>query len=157
MAHQPKIIPARRDGDAPPTDFQITAANTAGAFEWFEMEVPYAGGPAYHLHRRSDEVMRVLAGEVKLKLGEVLADLRPGDTCYIPAGVGHAFTNVHPERPARLLGMVAPAGLQLFLEVWTEIIARGPPDEIAQAELAVRYDYEILGPPLAEELNLPGI
>ncbi len=157
MVRQPRVITARQDSEAQPTDFQITAADTSGAFEWFEMDVPYAGGPVHHSHHRADEVIRVLAGEVKVKLDGVLADLRPGDSCYIPCGIAHAFTNIHPDRPARLLGMYTPAGLQAFLEVWDEITTWGPPDEITLAELAARYDQETLGPPLAVELDLPGI
>ncbi|GAB4531576.1 MAG: hypothetical protein Kow0063_11030 [Anaerolineae bacterium] len=157
MAQQPRVIPARQGGESPPTHFQITATDTGGAFEWFEMEVSYGDGPIYHSHQRADAVLRVLKGEVKFKLDGVLADLLEGDTCYIPSGTPYTFTNVYPNRPARLLGMYVPAGLQAFLEVWNDLTAQGPPDEITLAELAARYGQVALGPPLAVELNLPDI
>ncbi|RME01991.1 MAG: cupin domain-containing protein [Bacteroidetes bacterium] len=154
MAQPPKIIPANGMGDGAETRFLVTAVDSSNIFEWFETTLPFGSGPAYHSHQRTDEVLRVLAGEVKFKLGGIWYDLSAGDTCFIPRSTPHAFTNIYPDTTAQLLGVVIPAGLETFLRVLETALAHGPPDEIILAELAVRFDQAILGPSLAVELGL---
>jgi mannose-6-phosphate isomerase-like protein (cupin superfamily) len=134
--------------------FVFTADDTDGRFEWLESTVEFGGGPPYHLHNASDEVFGVLEGEVRFKIDNELFELGVGDTAFVPRGVPHSFTNPHPDRPAKMVGMHAPAALEAFLRVWAELSANGTPDEAAMAELSARYDMQLLGAPLAVELGL---
>src|SRR5579859_785458 len=91
--------------------FVLTAEDTQGRLEWIEGMVNFAGGPIYHIHHMADEAVTVLEGELKFKIDDELVDLGPGDCLFVPRGVPHTFTNVHRDRPAKLVGVYAPAGL----------------------------------------------
>ena len=57
MAKPARVITAFQDDNPETTQFIITAIDTKGAFEWFEIVVPYSAGPVYHHHNYSDEVL----------------------------------------------------------------------------------------------------
>ena len=105
-----------------------------------------------------EEMFHVLEGEVEVFFRGVRSAARAGATVNIPANAPHAFRNV-ADRPARLLCMVTPPGLeQFFLEVGDRVATRTGPlpvlDEPARAErlasamrLAPKYKNEFLPPP----------
>ena len=136
--------------------FVLTSEDTDGRLEWIEGTIDFGDGPPCHLHHTADEVITVLEGEIKYKIDDELVDLGPGDTLFVPRGVPHTFTNIHRDRPAKLVGVYAPAGLEAFLRLSGELSANGRPDEAAMAELAARYGMEAIGPSLAVELGLSG-
>ena len=154
MKKPARVISSLHDDNSLTTQFVITAADTKGAYEWFEMSVPYCGGPFYHHHNSSDEVLRILEGELIVKLDGKYFDLRPGDTCYIPAGVAHSYTNIYKNKVARLVGLFAPAGMEAMIEMWNQLSPEGRLNDISLAELAARYDQTTLGPSLADDLEL---
>ncbi len=134
--------------------FVFTADDTDGRFEWLELTVEFGGGPPYHLHNASDEVFHVLEGEATFKIDGEVFELGVGDSAFVPRGVPHSFTNPNSDRPAKMIGMHAPAALEAFLRVWDKSSAGGALDESAKAELSARYDMQLLGAPLAVELGL---
>jgi mannose-6-phosphate isomerase-like protein (cupin superfamily) len=134
--------------------FVLGAEDTDGRLEWIEATVEFGDGPPYHVDHKFDEVFHILEGEIKFKLDGELVDLGRGDTLFIPRGVPHTFTNPYRDRPAKIIGLNVPAGLEAFLRLWNELSASGTPDEGAIAELAARFGGEVCGPPLAVELGL---
>lgn len=154
MSLQTKVI---RSADLAPgvhAQFHVTSADSEGQMEWFEGYVPFADGPAYHIHHRADELILVLEGEIKVKLADGYHDLDAGDSIYIPRGAAHTYTNVNREQPARVVAVYTPAGLQEFLAFWDEITANGMPDEATLAEIGARFGQQACGAPLAVELGL---
>jgi quercetin dioxygenase-like cupin family protein len=135
----------------------VTGEQTGGRYALIDMLVPPGGGPPPHRHD-FEEMFHVLEGEVEVLFRGARSAAQAGATVNIPANAPHAFRNV-ADRPARLLCMVTPPGLeQFFLEVGDRVATRtGPPpvlDEPARAErlaramrLAPKYKNEFLPPP----------
>lgn len=94
----------------------LTAAQTGGAIGIVEATVPPGGGPAPHVHERSDETFYVIAGEVEFLLGGETFLVHPEDVVFVPRGVLHRFHNPGI-RPATLLFTYTPGGPEgLFVE-----------------------------------------
>jgi hypothetical protein len=64
---------------------------------------------------------------------------------FVPPGCPHAFSNPGTTA-ARLLFLVAPSGHEEYLTELGTVIAAGPPDPAAIAEVRARYDIEQLTP-----------
>jgi len=154
MTLQAKIVRAEARNPDVYESFLVTGGDSDGRFEWLEATVPFGQGPVYHIHHQADELFRVLDGELKVKLNGDYYDLKAGDVIFVPQGVPHTYTNVHPEQPVRMVGIYTPSGLQEFLSVWEKATANGMPDEATIAELGARFGQEACGPPLAVELGL---
>jgi len=77
-----------------------------------------------HLHRDSDEVAWVLAGEITFKIGDDITVGGPGTCAFFPRNVRHAWKNTGSET-GRVLFLYAPAAAGGYVE---ELCA-GPLDE----------------------------
>src|SRR5262249_60895820 len=94
----------------------VTRDQRCGRNAAIEMRGPPGGGPPLHRHD-FEEMFHALEGEVEVLFRGARSAARAGATVNIPANAPHAFRNV-ADRPARLLCMVTPPGLeQSFLEV----------------------------------------
>jgi mannose-6-phosphate isomerase-like protein (cupin superfamily) len=58
-------------------------------------------------HKKSDQVMLILRGELAGRVGEEKVSLKKGDVILIPAGTPHRFTN-KTGKPAVTFNMYAP-------------------------------------------------
>ncbi|MFO0952110.1 MAG: quercetin 2,3-dioxygenase [Isosphaeraceae bacterium] len=129
---------------------KTSGAETGGAFSLVEALVSPGGGPPPHVHGREDEAFYVLEGQIQFFADgrEVLAG--PGDWITLAKGSLHCFKN-QTDRPARMLVMVTPAGLeQFFLEVGRPVTDSDPefvhptPEDIEKLLAAApRYGLEI--------------
>jgi quercetin dioxygenase-like cupin family protein len=124
---------------------------TGGAYALVEALVPPGGGPPPHIHRREDEAFYVLEGSLTFQSdGQTLAGT-PGAWITLPRGSLHSFRNTGAT-PARMLILVAPAGLErYFLEVGTESAEPVPvtPEAIGRLLAAApRYGLEVQAPVL---------
>jgi quercetin dioxygenase-like cupin family protein len=136
--------------------YTIKAAGeeTGGAFALIEALVPPGGGPPPHRHRREDEAFYVLEGELRFHVDGRDIDAGAGSWVTLAKGSVHHFQNVG-NRPARMLIVVTPAGLErFFLEAGrtvgdgdTEVITPTPEDIERLLELAPEYGLEIRLPP----------
>src|SRR5438034_4635262 len=64
----------------------------------FEETVPVGTKSLFHLHRDSDEVAWVLAGEITFKIGDEVAVGGPGTCAFFPRNVPHAWKSRSEER-----------------------------------------------------------
>src|SRR5579864_8412673 len=55
--------------------FKVTGDDTAGAFDYFTVEVAPKGGPPLHVHHKQDETIHVVSGHFKVKIGEETFEL----------------------------------------------------------------------------------
>jgi quercetin dioxygenase-like cupin family protein len=134
----------------------LKGEDTAGRYTLIDMHVPQGGGPGPHRHD-FEEMFTILEGEIEVTFRGEKSTVRAGETVNIPANAPHSFTNAS-DRPARLLCMCSPAGLEeFFMAVGVPVDSRtaAPPelDEAAQTafvakaqELAPQYRTELLGP-----------
>jgi uncharacterized cupin superfamily protein len=117
------------------------------------MHIPPGGGPPAHRHD-FEESFTVMEGMIEATFRGVKSMVRAGETLHIPSNAPHQFRNTS-DRPARLLCICSPAGLEdFFLEVGVRVATRtsAPPklDEAGQA--AFRAKAEALSPKYRTEL-----
>jgi len=81
-------------------------------------------------------------------LGEHTSIAKAGTFVNIPRGTRHAFCRVD-KKNAKLLATFTPAGFEKFFEDAVDIDVTDTEAYVAKAEaLAVKYNMEIVGPPL---------
>jgi quercetin dioxygenase-like cupin family protein len=132
--------------------FKVVGKDTSGAYSLFEVESNPGGGPPPHVHRREDEIFCVLEGEHEVSIGERTIRADAGTIVYGPRNVPHAYKNVGTTS-GRILGFVAPAGLEgFFEEVGEEATNESSPPPFGQEEIerllaaAPKYGIEMLPP-----------
>ena len=110
-----------------------------------------------HLHAAYSEHLFALEGEYTAWVGDVVFVLKPGDDCFITAGVVHTIKATGPGT-SRGLNVSAPSGFaRLIASLGTPDNGDGPPsppspDPETLARILAEIGDEILGPPGA----LPG-
>ena len=135
--------------------YTIKAAGeeTGGAFALIEAVVPPGGGPPPHIHRREDEAFYVLEGELAFHVDGRDIAAGAGSWVTLARGSLHHFKNVG-DRPARMLIVVTPAGLErYFLEV-----GRAASDEDGESMPPTPEDIEKLvavAPQYGIEIRVP--
>ncbi len=115
----------------------VRGEDTAGRYCLIDMYVAPGGGPPPHRHD-FEEMFTLLEGELAFSFRGETTVVRAGETVNVPANAPHSFVNTSG-RPARMLCMCAPAGLDaFFLAVGDPVASRTAPppalDEAAAAE-----------------------
>jgi mannose-6-phosphate isomerase-like protein (cupin superfamily) len=133
--------------------FLVTGEDTNGKYALWEAIVLPGGGPPPHVHSREEEGFYILEGEITFTVGGERIVATTGMFANMAVGTSHSFKN---ERgiPARMLILVAPAGLeQMFFEVGVPLAegattALPPTKEEIEKLLAIAPQYGI-------EIKLP--
>jgi quercetin dioxygenase-like cupin family protein len=125
-------------------DLKLLGHETGESIMMFEETLPAGTTSLYHLHRDSDEVAWVLAGEITFKIGDEVTVGGPGTCAFMPRDVPHAWKNTGSEA-ARALFLYTPASAGGYLEAMAERPA-GPMSAAERDEFCERYRWEILGP-----------
>ena len=134
----------------------VAGHDTAGRYTLIDMHVPPGGGPPPHRHD-FEEMFTLLEGEVEFTFRGRSLLAKAGTTVNIPSNAPHALKN-KSGKPARMLCMCAPAGLDaFFLAVGAPVANRtAAASKLSQEEqeaflknaltLAPQYRIELLGP-----------
>lgn len=94
--------------------FKVTATDTGGRYTLCHYEArPGWPGTAPHTHDDFEEAFYILEGEFEFSVGGAATMVTPGTFLLVPRGVEHAFRNP-TEAPAKLLGILSPAGAEEF-------------------------------------------
>jgi quercetin dioxygenase-like cupin family protein len=123
---------------------KLLGDETSGSIMLFEETVPAGTKSLYHLHRDSDEVAWVLAGEVTFQVGDEVSVGGPGTCAFFPRNVPHAWKSTGRDT-GRIVFLYTPASAGGYVE---ELLTR-PPGSMDDAErkaLRERYRWEIVGP-----------
>ena len=106
-------------------------------------------GPPLHVHRSEDELLYVLAGEFRFRLGGADSDAAAGSFVFVPKGTPHTWLNAGSER-GRLLIVFTPAapGMERFF-IQASDLADDASIQEAFAEFAAGSGMDVLGPPLS--------
>lgn len=130
----------------------LNSQRSEGQLAIIEMLVPPNGGPIPHEHKGFQECFYVLEGEVEMITKESSIPAKQGDLVHIPLdGPVHRFKNTTSVN-ARLLCIVAPAGLDQFFEEAGRKIPPGTlpepvpptPEQIAFAnQIAEKYGQKL--------------
>src|SRR5437762_3402994 len=110
----------------------------------FEETVPVGTKSLSHLHRDSDEVAWLLAGEITFKIGDEVSVGGPGTCAFFPRNVPHAWKCTGRET-GRVLFLYTPAATGGYVE---ELLKRpaGSMDDDERNKLRERYRWEVVGP-----------
>jgi quercetin dioxygenase-like cupin family protein len=134
--------------------YRIVGEQTGGTLALIEATLkPWHLGAPPHMHRREDQVLCVVEGELMVQVGERVTRAQPGSVVFKPRGVYHAFWNPGAAT-ARYLDFITPAG---FEECLRELAPLLPPDGLADVPAAVvlvaRYQVEFDPRRMAEILD----
>jgi mannose-6-phosphate isomerase-like protein (cupin superfamily) len=122
---------------------RIGGEQTGGALAVLEVTLgPGLLGAPPHMHRKEDEVLIVIEGEMMVQVGERVVRALPGEFVFKPRGVTHTFWNPGATT-ARFLEFITPSGYEGFFgELAPLFPEKQAPDLDAAAELARRYDID---------------
>jgi quercetin dioxygenase-like cupin family protein len=128
--------------------FKVRGEETDGSLTVFESTVAAGEGPPLHVHPRLDEVWYALEGTFRVRLEDEVRDAPAGTFVFIPRGVRHTWQNIG-DTHARLMAILAPAGLEGFFERFGRL-----PDDASVPEafltLGREAGMDVVGPPLAQ-------
>jgi quercetin dioxygenase-like cupin family protein len=129
---------------------RVRAGDSDGRLGIWESEESRGDALPLHVHRREDEQVVVLDGEVFFHVGGAVHRLRGGETLALPRDVPHAHAVASAS--ARILTVATPGGFEaLFDELGVPAppgsTAPPPPDRRTLAAAAGRLAVEVVGPP----------
>jgi quercetin dioxygenase-like cupin family protein len=127
-----------------PTTFKLLSEQTGGSVSVFEELVPVGAGTPLHIHRTSDEVIHVLAGELTIKLGIRVTTIGAGTWVFISRGTAHGWKN-RGKAPVRAAFVFTPSdGAMLFEEL--RLLAQPIPsiNPKTMEALCKRHGYELI-------------
>ena len=130
-----------------------------GAIDFGELSVEPAVGVPQHIHHGHNEAFYILSGTFRFKVGDEIAEASVGTFVFIPHGTAHAWTNIGRET-GRVAIIFTPGGMSGFFEELEPLLADmvGAADDMSKLDPVVlgrvktifrRYEYELVGPPLA--------
>jgi quercetin dioxygenase-like cupin family protein len=128
------------------------AADTDGALGLVEGTFYRGFGPPLHIHRREQEGMLVLEGEIHFRQAEEDLVAGAGTLVWVPPGVPHAFKVTSAS--ARALVILTPGGFeQMFADGGVPTSESSEPpvqhyDPDLASALAERYGFDVVGPQL---------
>ena len=121
---------------------KLLGRETGESIMMFEETLPAGTTSLFHLHRDSDEVAWVLAGEFTFKIGDEVTVGGPGTCAFMPRNVPHAWKNSGNET-GRVLFLYTPAAAGGLVEALSE---HRPSDNDERDKLYERHRWEVLGP-----------
>jgi len=121
---------------------KLLGRETGESIMLFEETLPAGTTSLFHLHRDSDEVAWVLAGEFTFKIGDEVTVGGPGTCAFMPRNVPHAWKNTGSDS-GRVLFLYTPATAGGLLEDLSE---RRPTNAEEADKLFRRHHWEVVGP-----------
>jgi len=119
---------------------KASSEQSGGAFNLFEMTCPPGYATSLHIHYAEDVAVYVLEGALRFFWGSEQQAAVAGSYFYQPRGIPHGF-RVEGVRPARMLYLTVPAGLDRFAIEQEHLAPNAEP-----GTAAARYQIEVLGP-----------
>jgi mannose-6-phosphate isomerase-like protein (cupin superfamily) len=114
---------------------KAVAEHTNGAFTLLETLTPPGSGWLPHIHYREDKTFYVLEGELEFMVEGDLLKVGAGAFLHVGRGTLHTYKN-SGTRPARYMGLLAPAGIEKFFEeVSVPATDRSSPPPFEQEDL----------------------
>jgi quercetin dioxygenase-like cupin family protein len=122
------------------TEIHLTGEDTGGAFCLLVDHPPAGWSLPAHLHDGAAETIHVVAGRFEMTIDGVTAELAPGQTVHIPAGVVHAGRSLGDEGGHRVV-LFDPAGMERFFLEAGAADATAPVDLGAALASAKRHGW----------------
>ena len=119
---------------------KATSEQTGDVFNLFEVSCPPGYATPLHIHYAEDVAVYVLEGALSFYWGSEPKAALAGSYFYQPRGIPHGF-RVEGGRPARMLYLTFPAGLDRFVVEQEQLAPNSEPKTAA-----AYYQIEVLGP-----------
>jgi quercetin dioxygenase-like cupin family protein len=119
---------------------KVRGEQSGGGVAVFESRIPAGEGPPLHVHANEEEVLYVLEGTFRFRIGDEVSAAPAGSLVFVPRGVPHTWQNAGDE-PGRMLITFTPAGMDRFFD-----LAEG--DRAAFDSLGHELGMSVVGPPL---------
>ena len=126
--------------------WKATAETTDGRYDQAVTITLPQVGPPEHTHQQ-DELLYILEGTYRVKLGEHVFTTSEGTSVRIPGGVSHAWRSL---TTGKMLVTFLPGGLRGFFEGMRPLYLAPQLDMQAFTVLAARYGLVVTGPPLTD-------
>ena len=126
--------------------WKATAETTNGRYDQAVTITLPQVGPPDHSHQQ-DELLYILEGTYRVKLGEHIFTASVGTSVRIPGGVSHAWRSL---TAGRMLVTFLPGGLRGFYEGLRPLYLAPQLDMQALIALGATYGLVVTGPPLTE-------
>jgi quercetin dioxygenase-like cupin family protein len=121
---------------------RVDSRRTGGAYSVIESAVEPGCAVPTHVHHSADEHFLVISGRYRIAVGDRLFECTPGAHIIVPRDSPHSWRNIAATE-SRLLAIITPGGFEQIAYA----VSTTPADKIH--ELAARFGFEILGPPVA--------
>ncbi|HUC11737.1 MAG TPA: cupin domain-containing protein [Stellaceae bacterium] len=121
---------------------KLLGRETGESIMMFEETLPAGTASLHHLHRDSDEVAWVLAGEFTFQIGDEISAGGPGTCAFMPRNVPHAWKNTG-SGTGRVLFLYTPAAAGGLIEALAEGRPASPEEH---QRLFERHHWEVVGP-----------
>lgn len=108
----------------------VRGADTGGAYVEGRGFLPVgARPPGVHRHKHQDELLTVVRGRIRARVGKEEREYAPGESAVLPRGVWHDFWVVGDE-PAETIVRATPAlGLEMILGTLVGLAVEGKTDK----------------------------
>jgi quercetin dioxygenase-like cupin family protein len=121
---------------------KLLGRETNESIMMFEETLPAGTASLLHLHRDSDEVAWVLAGEFTFRIGDAVTAGGPGTCAFMRRDVPHAWKNTGSDT-GRVLFLYTPAAAGGLIEALAE---HRPADADEHDKLFERHRWKVVGP-----------
>ena len=131
--------------------FKLTGPESGGALTALETTAAPGEGPPLHVHDEEDELIFVVEGTFRIKLGETIHEAPPGSFVFIPRRTPHTWQNVG-DSFARFFATVMPAGaaFEQFFIRYAELPVEQRGVEAFDRLAVETRAFQVVGRPLAE-------
>ena len=129
------------------TRIVVPAEATCGAYAiWMHAAQP-GFSPPRHIHRREDEIIHVLDGELRVWCDGTAFTVGCGDTVTLPRGLPHSF-RVTSAGSVRMMITVVPGGFERF---YTAVARLRLPNDIPELlDISEAFGIDYVGRPLLD-------
>jgi len=130
-------------------DCKVSAKDTGGALCMFDTVRHEKGGPALHLHYNQDELFYVIKGEFRIKVGNDVFDLKPGDFAFAPRMIPHTFAKTSDGDGQMLVGFQPAGSMEDFFSRMSKFGRNIPANQQqVMKQLWADHGMKVIGPPL---------
>lgn len=102
----------------------LSPAQTNNAMALIEFTLPKGAEPPLHIHRNEDESFYILEGELKVRIGDAVTTLKPGEAIFAPRNIPHAFTILSGK--VKMLNLIMPGTLWNFFNEFSAPVTGQP-------------------------------
>lgn len=122
---------------------KLISQQTGGGYYLFEAEFDPESGNGLHVHTYEDEVVYVVQGAIRIRLGDGMLEASECGVAHLPKGIPHALYNPL-KTPLRILALAIPGGMEMFFDELESAMQDGSMDDAKHRKISRKYGIEWL-------------